>query len=53
MRGGRGERRSGIRGEREIWMFPHQKLLGDGFLTPVPLFCLICDIISNKTGIFD
>jgi len=32
---------------------PHQKLLGDGFLTPVTLFCLICTIISNKTGIFD
>ena len=34
-------------------LLPHQKLLGDGFLTPVPLFCLICSIISNKTGIFD
>jgi len=32
---------------------PHQKLLGDEFLTPVPLFCLISTIISNKTGIFD
>jgi hypothetical protein len=32
---------------------PHQKLLGDGVLTPVPVFCLICTIISNKTGIFD
>jgi len=32
---------------------PHQKLLGHGFLTPVPLFSLICTIISNKTGIFD
>jgi len=32
---------------------PHQKLLGDGVLNPVPLFCLICTIISNKTGIFD
>jgi len=28
-------------------------LLGDGLSTPVPLFCLICTIISNKTGIFD
>jgi len=25
----------------------------DEFWTPVPLFCLICTIISNKTGIFD
>ena len=32
---------------------PHQKLLGDGVLTPLPLFCLICTIISNKTDIFD
>jgi len=32
---------------------PHQKLLGDGFFAPVPLLCLICTIISNKTGIFD
>jgi hypothetical protein len=32
---------------------PHQKLLGDRILTPVPLLCLICTIISNKTGIFD
>ena len=32
---------------------PHQKLRGDGVLTPVPLFCLICTIISNETGIFD
>ena len=32
---------------------PHQKFPGDGCWTPVPLFCLICTIISNKTGIFD
>jgi len=32
---------------------PHQKFLGDGVLTTVPLFCLICTIIANKTGIFD
>ena len=31
----------------------HQKLLGGGFSTPCPLFCLICAIISNKTGHFD
>ena len=30
-----------------------EKLLGDGFLTPIPLFCLICTIISNKTCILD
>jgi len=28
----------------------HQKLLGCGFSTPGPLFCLICTITSNKTG---
>jgi len=32
---------------------PPEKLLGDGLSTPVPLFCLICTIISNKTGILD
>jgi len=32
---------------------PHQMLLGDGFSTPVPLFCLICTINPNKTGILD
>ena len=37
--------------EHEV--LPHQTLLGDGILTPVPLFCLICTDISNKTGIFD
>jgi len=30
---------------------PPEKLLGDGFSTPMPLFCLICTIISNKTCI--
>ena len=34
-------------------VIPHQKLLENRILTPVPLFCLICTIISNKTGIFD
>jgi len=33
--------------------FPHHKLLGDGVLTPVPLLCLICTTIPNKTGILD
>jgi len=28
-------------------------LLRDGFSTPMPLFCLICTIISNKTFILD
>ena len=32
---------------------PHHKLLGSGFSTPGPLFCLICTIFSNKTGLFD
>ena len=32
---------------------PPEKLLGDGLSTPVTLFCLICTIISNKTGILD
>jgi len=32
---------------------PHQKHLGGGFWTPGPLFCLICTIISNKTGHYD
>mmetsp|Transcript_14989 Transcript_14989/g.23877 ORF Transcript_14989/g.23877 Transcript_14989/m.23877 type:complete len:92 (+) Transcript_14989:989-1264(+) len=32
---------------------PHQKLLGDKFSTPMPLFCLTCTIISNKKGILD
>ena len=32
---------------------PPEKLLGDGFSTPMPLFCLICTIISNKTYILD
>jgi len=32
---------------------PQHKLFADGILTPVPLFCLLCTIISNKTGIFD
>jgi len=31
----------------------HQKFLGCGFLTPMPLFCLICTIISNKMGMLD
>jgi len=30
-----------------------EKLLGDGFSTPMPPFCLICTIISNKTCILD
>jgi len=34
-------------------VLPPEKLLGDGLSTPVPFFCLICTIISNKTGIFD
>ena len=34
-------------------VMPHQKLVGEGSWTPVHLFCLICTIISNKTGIFD
>ena len=37
--------------QRSLQAVPH--LLGDGFWTPVPLFCLICTIISNKTGLFD
>jgi len=36
-----------------VQITPHQKLPRDGVLTPVPLFCLICTIISNKTGIFE
>ena len=36
-----------------VQITPHQKLLRDGVLTPVPLFSLICTIISNKTGIFE
>jgi len=32
---------------------PHKKLLGGGFSTPVPLFCLICTINPNKTGRLD
>ena len=32
---------------------PHQKLLGGGFVTPMPLFCLICTINPNKTGNLD
>ena len=43
---------------------PSEKLLGDGFSTPIPLFCLICTIVSplfclictivsNKTCILD
>jgi len=32
---------------------PPEKLFGDGFSTPIPLFCLICTIISNKTCILD
>ena len=30
-----------------------EKLLGEGFSTPMPLFCLIFTIISNKTCILD
>ena len=32
---------------------PHQELLGGGASTPGPLFCLICTIISKKSGLFD
>ena len=32
---------------------PLEKLLGDGFSTPMPLLGLICTIISNKTCILD
>jgi len=32
---------------------PPEKLLEDGFSTPMPLFCLICTIISSKTCILD
>jgi len=32
---------------------PPEKLLVDGFSTPLPLFCLICTIISNETCILD
>jgi len=32
---------------------PPEKLLGDGVSTPMPLFCLICTMISNKTCILD
>ena len=32
---------------------PPEKLLGDGVSTPMPIFCLICTIISNKTCILD
>ena len=40
------------------WFFvptncPHLRLLGGGFSTPVPLFCLIWTIDPNKTGIVD
>ena len=38
---------------RKMRETPHQKLLEGGFLTPVPLFCLICTISPNKTGILD
>ena len=31
------------------WFIPPEKLLGNGFSTPMPLFCLIFTIISNKT----
>ena len=31
------------------YMCPPEKLLGDGFSTPMPLFCLIWTIISNKS----
>jgi len=30
-----------------------ETLLGDGFSTPMPLFCLICTITSNKTCTLD
>ena len=36
-----------------MWVSPHEKLPGDGVSTPMPLFCLICTIISNKTCILD
>jgi len=32
---------------------PPEKLLGVGFSTSMPLFCLICTIISNKPCILD
>jgi len=32
---------------------PPEKLLEDGFSTPMPLFCLICTIISSKPCILD
>jgi len=32
---------------------PSEKPLGDGVSTPMPIFCLICTIISNKTCILD
>ena len=35
------------------YMYPYQKILGCGFSTPCPLFCLICTIISSKTGYLD
>jgi len=40
-------------GKEERETLPHEKLLGDGFSTPMPLFWLICTIISNKTSILD
>jgi len=36
-----------------VTLSPPEKLFGDGFSTPMPLFCLICTIISNKTCILD
>ena len=33
---------------RIVWSKPHQKLLGDGVLTPVPLFFLICTLSRTK-----
>ena len=48
-----GRRGAFSQGRRLSRLCPSEKLLGDGLSTPVPLFCLICTIISNKTGIFD
>jgi len=36
-----------------FYSIPPEKLLADGLSTPVPLFSLICTIISNKTSFLD
>jgi len=36
-----------------LFACPPEKLLGDGLSTPVPLFCLICTIVSKKNVYFE